>query len=80
MLSRWTQTPTHTTRIPLNTFQASRYPSYAVHVLEQNGDTADSPGLVERVVKGTFTSNKSIFVLSVHYRQQQNHMLGLLGE
>lgn len=81
MLSRWIQTPTHTTRIPLHTFQASRYPSYAVHVLAQNGDTHRiRPSLVERVDKGTFIRNKSVFVLSIHYREQQNHMLGVWDE
>jgi hypothetical protein len=66
------------TRIPLNTFQASRYPSYAVHMLAQNGHTQRiRPSLVERAVKGTFIRNKSVIVLSIHYRQQQNHMLGL---
>jgi hypothetical protein len=67
------------TRIPWSTIQASRYPSYAVHVLAQNGDTVDSPKFSKRIVKGTLIRNKSVFVLSIYYRQEQNHMLGLWG-
>ena len=66
MLSRWTQISTRTTRIPLNTFQASSYLFYTVHLLAQNGDTQRiRPSWVERLVEGTFIMNKSVFVLRI---------------